>query len=244
MKFKFFLITTLFLFCVIHLVAQEKLRVEYEVVPYSESAGKDKSEVSMISSLFELISDKNESYYSIVPKINNEQIEISEGISASFSASANPIYKNTESKTYVEETQIGERTFLIKDHLPQIDWKITKETKEIAGFPVLKATGVLNDESKTEIEAWYAPKLSSKAGPERFWGLPGMILEVETLIRYDDGSKEGIGYRATKVEVLNSNEKIKIPNKGKKISQQEFSELQNEYMKKLMEMYNGGVDKD
>lgn len=243
MKLKFFLFTTSYFF-IIHISAQEKLRVEYEVVPYYESAIRDESDVIMVSSLFELVSDKNESIYSNIPKINNEQIEISGNISASMSPDANPIYKNTDNKTYIEEALFVDKTFLIKDDLPQIDWKITKETKEIAGFPVLKAKAVLTDDYKTEVEAWYSPKLSNKNGPDKFWGLPGLILEVITQIKYDDGSKEGTKYLATKVEVLNSNKEIKAPTKGKEITQKEFTKFVNEHFKKQMEIYGGGVDKD
>ncbi|SMC49301.1 GLPGLI family protein [Moheibacter sediminis] len=244
MKLRFFLFAALFIVCVIHLSAQEKLRVEYEVVPYYESVGKDEFDITMESSLFELVTDKNESLYRIVPRINNTQIEVSGSISATMSADANPVYKNTEGKTYVEEAQIGEKVFLIKDDLPQIDWKITKETKEIAGFPVQKATAVLTDDDKTEIEAWYSPKLNNKNGPDKLWGLPGIILEVQTLINYDDGSKEGTKYVAIKVETLNSNEKLKAPTKGKEITQKEFTKFVNEHFEQQMEMYRGGVDKD
>ncbi len=244
MKLRLFLFAVLFIVCVIHLSAQEKLRVEYEVIPYYESAGRDEFDITMESSLFELVTDKNESLYSIVPRINNTQVELSGGISATMSADANPVYKNTESKTYTEEAQFAEKIFLIKDDLPQIDWKITKETKEIAGFPVLKATAVLTDDNKTEIEAWYSPRLSNKTGPDKFWGLPGIILEVQTQINYDDGSKEGTKYLATKAEILNSNKEIKAPTKGKEITQKEFTKLVNEHFEKQMEMYRGGVDKD
>ncbi len=245
MKARYFLFVASF-FCVLHLSAQEKLRVEYDVVPYYESAKKNDFRVVTVSSSFELISDKSESQYTIIPKIDNTQTEISGigNISATMSADSNPVYKNTESKIYIEEARIAQKVFLIKDNLPQIDWEITKETKEVAGFPVLKATAVLTDEYKTEIEAWYSPKLSNKTGPDKLWGLPGIILEIQTQINYDDGGKEGTKYFATKIEVLKSNEKIKIPNKGREITQQEFDESQKAYLKKQMEMYNGGIDKD
>lgn len=230
--------------CLIYLSGQEKLRVEYEVSPYYEPVKKKEINVTMISSAFELISDKNESLYSFIPKINNTQTEISGNISASMSANANPVYKNTKTKTYTEEAPFAEKTFLIKDELPEIDWQITKETKEIAGFPVQKATVILTDQYKTQVEAWYSPKLNYKDGPDKFWGLPGIILEITTRIEHSNGDVEGTKYLATKVEVLNSNEKLKIPSKGKEITQQEFNDMANEFMKNQMEMYGGGVDKD
>ena len=221
--------------------SQEKLKVEFDVLPYYDSPVKEDFEIKSISSLFSLIVDKSESKYEVLPKIDNAQQQI---IGITMSADENPVYKNTESETYIEEAKIENKTFLIKDLLPKIDWKITKETKEIAGFPVLKATATLADEKKTVITAWYSPKLNYKTGPDKFWGLPGLILEIETQINFEDGSKEGIKYTASKIEVLKSSEKIKIPTEGKKVTQEEFSKITKEHLQKLMEMYGGGVDTD
>lgn len=238
-----YLVTTLLL-CTIQLFSQEKLKVEYNVEPYYESPQKDDLKIKSLPTLFELIIDKDLSAYHFVPKIDNTQKDETSALSATMSASTNPVYQNTETKTYIEEAKIQQKQFLIKDTLPQIDWKITKETKEIAGFPVLKATAILSDESKTELTAWYTPKLNFKNGPDKFWGLPGLILEVETQINYEGGSKEGTRYIAEKVEILNTSEKSKIPTKGKEISQQEFIKKQKENLQKQMEMFGGGVDKD
>ncbi|HLV23330.1 MAG TPA: GLPGLI family protein [Moheibacter sp.] len=243
MKFRFFLLITSSFFTIL-LSAQEKLRIEYEVTPYYESEKKEDIEIVSVSSLFELISNKNESLYKNIPRISNSQIEPSGNMMATMSADINPIYKSMDSKTYVEEAQIGEKLFLIVDDLPKIDWKITKETKDIAGFPVLKATTILDDEYKTKIEAWYSPKLVYKDGPDKFWGLPGIILEVQTEINYEDGSKEGNKYLATKVEVLKSNEKIKGLDQGKEITRENFNKIQKKYLQDQMEMFDGGVDKD
>lgn len=242
MKFYFCSIVSIILLTT--LSAQEKLKVEYDVTPYFESQNKTQLDIVSTLSIFELISHKDESIYNIVPKINNEQIELSGNISATMSADANPVYKNTENKTYTEEARIGEKQFLIKDNLPQFEWLITKETKDVAGFPVFKATAQLNDEYKTKIEAWYSPKLSYKTGPDKFWGLPGIILEVQTEINYEDGSKEGIIYLASKIEVLKSNEKIKGLDQGKEITRENFNKIQKKYLQDQMEMFGGGVDKD
>lgn len=243
MRFRFFLFITSS-FCVTYLSAQEKLRIEYEVAPYYESEKKSQFEILSTLNLFELILYNDESIYKIIPKVNNNQLDPSGRILATMSADANPIYKNTEIKTYIEEARISEKAFLIKDVLPQIDWKISKETKDIAGFSVFKATAKLNDEYETNVEAWYSPKLNYKTGPDKFWGLPGIILEVQTEINYEDGTKEGTKYLATKVEVLKSNEKIKDLDQGKEITRDSFDQLQKKYLQDQMEMFGGGVDKD
>lgn len=66
------------------------------------------------------------------------------------------------------------------------------------------------------VTAWYSPEIPVNQGPEGYWGLPGLILEV------NDGKTVIL---CSKV-VLNPKVKaeIKAPTKGKLISQQEFDE--------------------
>jgi GLPGLI family protein len=67
------------------------------------------------------------------------------------------------------------------------------------------------------VTAWYTPEIPVNQGPEGYWGLPGLILEV------NDGKTVLL---CSKV-VLNPKVKaeIKAPTKGKLISQQEFDEV-------------------
>ena len=225
-------------------IAQNQLKVEYEVLPYYESNEKSPFEVIALSSIYELIVDQEESQYNFIEKIDNTQKEPSQGMSATLQVrSTGTLYKNTKNGTWTEDKKFENKTYLISDSLKVLDWKITKERKNIAGFDLLKATATMNDKNKTQVTAWYAPKLNFKNGPDQFWGLPGLILEVETEIKYEDGGREGNKYVETKVEVVQS--KIKIPTKGEKISQKDFKEMQENQYKKMMEIYkDSGVDKD
>ena len=215
--------------------SQEKLRVEYEVTPKFQTDPNDNFKISAVVSNFELLIDNNESFYNHIPKISNEQVEGNMfNISASFSADANPIYIDTQSEIFIEQAEIANQAYLIKDDLPNINWKISKETKEIAGFPVLRAVAFLNDEYSTRILAWYSPKLTYKTGPEKFWGLPGLILSLETSITHSDGTQEGMEYVATKVET--TSKPIKIPTKGKKVSLEEFNTIRADFLSKQRQM--------
>lgn len=215
--------------------SQEKLRVEYEVTPKFQTDPNDNFKISAVVSNFELLIDNNESFYNHIPKISNEQVEGNMfNISASFSADANPIYIDTQSEIFIEQAEIANQAYLIKDDLPNINWKISKETKEIAGFPVLRAVAFLNDEFNTKILAWYSPKLTYKTGPEKFWGLPGLILSLETSITHSDGTQEGMEYVATKVET--TSKPIKIPTKGKKVSIEEFNTIRADFLSKQRQM--------
>lgn len=81
------------------------------------------------------------------------------------------------------------------------------------------------------ITAWYTPEIPVNQGPEGYWGLPGLILEV------NDGKTVIL---CSKV-VLNSKDKVEIkaPNNGKEISQKEYDETVTKKMQEMSEM-NGG----
>lgn len=224
--------------------AQERLKVEYEVLPYYESNEKSPFEVTALSSIYELLVDQEESQYNFIEKIDNTQKEPGQGMSATMQVrSTGTLYKNTKNGTWTEDVLFENKTYLIKDSLKNLDWTITKEKRNIAGFDVLKATTTMDDKYKTEVTAWYAPKLNFKNGPDEFWGLPGLILEIETEIKHENGGREGKKIVAQKVAVVPS--KIKAPSKGEVISKKDFGDMQEAHYKQMMEMFQSpGVDKD
>jgi len=81
------------------------------------------------------------------------------------------------------------------------------------------------------ITAWYSPEIPINQGPENYWGLPGLILEV------NDGTTTIL---CSKI-VLNAKEKVEIkaPTKGKEISQKEYDETVIKKMKEFREMNRG-----
>lgn len=84
---------------------------------------------------------------------------------------------------------------------------------------------------ETVIMAWYTLEIQVSQGPENYWGLPGLILEV------NDGK---IVILCTKV-VLNPKVKteIKASTKGKVTSQKEFDEAVLKNMEEFREMNQG-----
>ncbi|WP_417786096.1 GLPGLI family protein [Tenacibaculum sp.] len=156
------------------------------------------------------------------------------------------LYKNIKDKRYVNKTEISGKRFLIKDKLESFDWKMTGETKNIGNYTCYKATKTRKEtrtsmsmtdgeteEKKEEIiietVAWYTPEIPISNGPEQFWGLPGLILEVQ------DGKQTIV---CTEI-VLNPSEKIEIkePTKGKKVTQKEFDNIMDEHTKDMMERF-------
>ena len=81
------------------------------------------------------------------------------------------------------------------------------------------------------ITAWYTPEIPVNQGPETYWGLPGLILEV------NDGKTIIL---CSKV-VMNTKEKaeIKPPTNGKEISQKDYDETVVKKVKEMQEMNQG-----
>ena len=81
------------------------------------------------------------------------------------------------------------------------------------------------------ITAWYTPEIPVSQGPEGYWGLPGLILEV------NDGRTIIL---CSKI-VLNPKDKVEIKSviKGKVVSQKEYDEAVMKKMEEFREMNQG-----
>ena len=81
------------------------------------------------------------------------------------------------------------------------------------------------------VTAWYTPEIPVNQGPEGYWGLPGLILEV------NDGKTTIL---CSKI-VLKSKDKVEIKpsNNGKVVSQKEFDETMIKKMEEFQEMNQG-----
>lgn len=88
----------------------------------------------------------------------------------------NTIYTDLNTKEKVTRKKVYEETFVVKDTARTINWKITGETREIAGYMCRRANAVIMD--SVYVVAFYTDEIPVSGGPESFNGLPGMILGV------------------------------------------------------------------
>lgn len=81
------------------------------------------------------------------------------------------------------------------------------------------------------ITAWYTPQIPVNQGPGEYWGLPGLILEV-------NANRTTI--LCSKI-VLNPTEKedIKIPTKGKEVTKAEYNDIMKKKIEEMRDMYGG-----
>jgi len=111
------------------------------------------------------------------------------------------------------------KNYIIEDSLQAPKWKILNEMKEIAGHICMNAS--YNDTlKKQKIVGWYALDIPISGGPERFFGLPGLLLEVDV----NDGA---MVIRADKIELKKLTTELDFPKKakGKKISEKGYIAL-------------------
>jgi GLPGLI family protein len=87
------------------------------------------------------------------------------------------IHKYFETKKQKDIIEIFSKVHIIEDSLPKMQWKIKNDIKEVAGHICMNA--VREDTIKLQkFEAWFALDIPIPAGPERSFGLPGLILEL------------------------------------------------------------------
>jgi len=185
----------------------------------------------------------DESLYKMVEKISNDQ---SQGIRGPrgggmrmMSMNGDNIYKNSTNHLLLKEQNMMGKSYVVKDSLQNFDWKLTRETKIILGNEAKKATAIIDSVQTT---VWYIPTLKYKTGPENYWGLPGLIAEVQTEINRGmfKGSKI---ISLTDIKTSTNSKPIEKPKDKGAISQTEFDKLMQEQRSRFEEMRNSGVNK-
>jgi len=131
----------------------------------------------------------------------------------------------TDLNTYisVDQKKVFESLFLVKDSVRKINWKITTETREIAGFTCRRANALVLD--SVYVVAFYTDDITVPGGPESFAGLPGMILGLAI-------PHENVTWFATKVNEVPVDEKaLAAPKKGKAVNRKELTATLTDVMK-------------
>jgi len=181
-------------------------------------------------------------------------------------------YKNVKTKKILQEQEFFGKQFLINDALKNLEWKLGSETKQIGNYLCMKATAIKrvdpldfrnmrrrgnerDDNTKAqdstgtkekveeieipkeiEVTAWYTLQIPINQGPAEYWGLPGLILEINA---------DRTTILCSKI-IMNPSEKevIKVPSKGKEVSQKEYNEIVTKKMEEMREMRGGRGRRD
>ena len=169
------------------------------------------------------------------------------------------IYKNLKDKEMIEDVEQFSKRFRIVEEMEFPQWEMSGETKQIGQYLCYKATMVKVDNSidwggifsrrgsnakkkdstkanqtkkpvKTQmITAWYTPQIPVSAGPEGYWGLPGLILEINA----------GRTTMLCTEIIINPEDvvEIKKPSKGKEVSREEYDTMMKVKSEELRERF-------
>ena len=140
------------------------------------------------------------------------------------------LFTDLKEKKSVHKRDLMGKAFLVEDIIKKTKWKLTGEKLKYLGYECQKA---ISTDGEKEIIAWFTPQIPVQHGPSSFNQLPGMVLMITT-------ADQSMEIKATEI-VLGSefSEDIKMPTKGKKVSNEEFIEISEEKMKEMQEMMGG-----
>jgi GLPGLI family protein len=127
----------------------------------------------------------------------------------------NTVYTDLVGHKRLTQKKVFDFTYLIADTLQKVKWKITDETREIAGYTCRRANGLILD--SVYVVAFYTVDIPISGGPESFYGLPGMILGAAL-------PHENATWYATKVVSQVETKKIVPPAEGFIIDFNRFKE--------------------
>ena len=157
------------------------------------------------------------------------------------------LYKNIADQSYAQEREVMGKEYLIQEKSEPFEWELSGETKKVGNYTVQKAsftkivdskrfstgmTEMENVKDTLQVTVWFTPEIPVSHGPENYFGLPGLILEVQN---------QGRTLICEKIELNPSAEPVVIerPSKGKEISLEEFKKMEEEGMKQMMNRYQG-----
>jgi|GEM_PF-1191373 len=161
-------------------------------------------------------------------------------------------YYNVSDKTYKRYEEYAQQPFQLSGNFENLRWKVDPvSTREILGYTCMKATasetenrtipsfedGKMNMRDTVitnQIVAWFTDGIASNVGPDKYNGLPGLVLGVEI----NNGE---VTYTATNIEKKAvTDADMKINSKGKKVTREQLDKLKKEHQAEQMKNFRGG----
>jgi GLPGLI family protein len=153
-------------------------------------------------------------------------------------------FRDYDKELIVEGRELGPKKYIIDDTLKPLKWKLEEDTMTIMGHLCHKATTSIAMRSRgprfnpnadttqkasppaeQPVVAWYTEDIESAAGPESFYGLPGLILKTDV----NNGT---IVYTAISFQPLGK-EPVKAPENGKKVTRAEFRKMMEDQVRSM-----------
>ncbi|MGL2994442.1 GLPGLI family protein [Flavobacterium sp. TSSA_36] len=215
----------LYFLLITHFIYGQNGIVEYKVMVSKAVNSKNKDVESFIEKII-ILADKQKfklqfnavgSHFSIIEEMKketNEDVKMFKIASSAFTTDSEMFYQKANNIIYAKNSDGS----IIKELKPIQKWEITNESKTISTYlcykailkiPFINRKGISGIHT---ITAWFAPSLPFSFGPKNFYGLPGLILELQ---------ENKTTYLATKIVLTDKEFKIVFP-KGKTITKEEY----------------------
>ncbi len=195
------------------------VKIEFEKVVYARQQFKELAG-DWYENIKDRIPEKAVSYYEFIGDTSHsifrqtKEAVIPQNMWYDGNGERNVVYNNYTTGQTISQKPVAEETFLINDSLMNIHWKLTNDTRTIAGYDCKKAIGFIDD--TLALFAFYTDEILVTGGPESVHGLPGMVLGLGV-------PRLHATWFATRVETNNVPvEGIKPETKGKKTTRNDM----------------------
>jgi GLPGLI family protein len=120
--------------------------------------------------------------------------------------------------SWIDQSDI---TYCVADSVKEYEWSLLPDTTRILGFLCYKANckAAVMDNIVRSYTVWYTPEIPIPVGPNKFYGLPGLILGVED--KYYSLLAKSINLNANRLE----SDFLKCCTEGKTISTNQYKVL-------------------
>ena len=210
---------------------------------------------------YDLYFDQNQSIYKQQDKLDAPQSNSRGGMSMRFGGSSqNIVFTNLATREQTNQQDLFGKMFLVNKNIKIPEWNFTGESKQIGQYMAYEATytqmqnppqfrmsfgGRGNNEEEKEkepekievtVSVWFTPDIPISAGPDNYFGLPGLVLMVQ------DKNKLLV---CTEVQ-MNPKDKIKLtpPKKGEEVTWKEFKEIREKKSKEMRERFQNNSNRN
>lgn len=133
------------------------------------------------------------------------------------------MYKDHEKNQTIKQENILDKQFLISDSLHTLDWQITNKIKTFGDLKCREVTSSgFRMMKKQKITACYTEDIPINEGPDDYYGLPGLVVDVQI---------GPINIAMKEIKTIKEDTEINAPTEGQKITKAEFDKLMEDYAK-------------
>lgn len=161
---------------------------------------------------YQLVANDVESVFEEIQQLDNNQMNTNVRFGNNKGLQ---LYINQKDSLSYEQVNLH-KLFLVKTSLAPLKWKL--DHKYFNGN--LKRAHALDTIRKRNITAYYSTDLNYKIGPDKFWGLPGAIVELK--IDYLDENSMIDNFTFKSIKIVHDPDRIITLPKGKVITQDEY----------------------